>query len=78
MRYRFSILGIKRHEGRGSSDELRNINSLSGLRLALLVLSCAVVFSIKASALGATNARPRRVLILDSFARDVAPFNAGA
>jgi two-component system sensor kinase FixL len=78
MRYRFSILGIKRHEGRGSSDELRNINSLSGLRLALLVLSCAVVFSIKASALGATNARPRRVLILDSFARDVAPFNAAA
>jgi two-component system sensor kinase FixL len=65
-------------KGRGSSDELRNINSLSGLRLALLVLSCAVVFSIKASALGATNARPRRVLILDSFARDVAPIDAAA
>jgi two-component system, LuxR family, sensor kinase FixL len=46
--------------------------------LALLVLSCAVVFSIEASPLGATNARPRRVLILDSFGRDVAPFNAAA
>jgi two-component system, LuxR family, sensor kinase FixL len=51
---------------------------LSSFRLVLLVLSCAVVFFLKASVLGATNARPRRVLILDSFGRDVAPFNAAA
>jgi two-component system, LuxR family, sensor kinase FixL len=65
-------------KGRGSSNERKNITGLSGLRLALLVLSCAVFFSLKASAFGATNARPRRVLILDSFGRDVAPFNTAA
>ncbi|HSF57744.1 MAG TPA: hypothetical protein VLD83_06715, partial [Candidatus Binatia bacterium] len=61
-----------------SSDESKNITGLTRLSLALLVLSCAVVFSIKPSVLGATNARPRRVLILDSFGRDVAPFNSAA
>jgi two-component system, LuxR family, sensor kinase FixL len=63
---------------RGSSNKRKYITGLTGLRLALLVLSCAVVFSIEASPLGATNARPRRVLILDSFGRDIAPFNAAA
>ncbi|HJU62701.1 MAG TPA: PAS domain S-box protein [Candidatus Binatia bacterium] len=63
---------------RGSSNKRKYITGFTGLRLALLVLSCAVVFSIEASPLGATNARPSRVLILDSFGRDVAPFNVAA
>jgi two-component system, LuxR family, sensor kinase FixL len=61
-----------------SSDEWKNITGLTRLSLALLVLIFAVIFSIKPSVLGATNARPRRVLILDSFGRDVAPFNSAA
>ena len=61
-----------------SSDERRNITGLTSLRLVLLVLSCALVFLVKPSALGAMNPRPRRVLILDSFGRDVAPFNTAA
>jgi two-component system, LuxR family, sensor kinase FixL len=63
---------------RGSSNERKNNTGLTCLRLALLVLSCAMVFSLNASALGVTNARPRRVLILDSFGRDIAPLNTAA
>ena len=69
---------MKGEEKQVSSDERRNITGLTSLRLVLLVLSCALVFLVKPSALGATNARPRRVLILDSFGRDVAPFNTAA
>ncbi|HEY6363374.1 MAG TPA: PAS domain S-box protein [Candidatus Binatia bacterium] len=61
-----------------SSNERRNIAGLTSLRLVLLVLSCALVFLAKPSALGSMNPRPRRVLILDSFGRDVAPFNTAA
>jgi Outer membrane efflux protein len=45
-----------------SSDVRRNITGLTSLSLGLLVVSCAAVFCVKPSALGATNARPRRVL----------------
>jgi hypothetical protein len=54
-----SVEGRVKGEGRVSSNEGKNITDLTRLRLLLLVLSCVVVFTIKASALGATNARPR-------------------
>jgi hypothetical protein len=42
---------------------------------AVVFLSMLGVFLFKPSATVTANARPKRVLILDSFGRDVAPFN---
>jgi two-component system, LuxR family, sensor kinase FixL len=68
----------RRVERRVSSDEWKNRAGVASLRLVLLLVSCALILPVKPSALGATNARPRRVLALDSFGRDVAPLNTAA
>jgi two-component system, LuxR family, sensor kinase FixL len=47
--------------------------------VSFLLVSAVVGISLfTMNALGATNSSPKRVLILDSFGRDVAPFNAAA
>jgi two-component system sensor kinase FixL len=55
-------------ENSNSREETRNILGLSRLRLVLLVMGFAVIFLLQPSTSVVTNARPARVLIVDSFA----------
>jgi two-component system, LuxR family, sensor kinase FixL len=59
-------------------EETRHSTHLTRLRFVLLVVGFALIFLLQPRASGATNARPTRVLIVDSFGRDVVPFNAAS